>query len=107
MKRTAILLLHLLLVVSAVYGDVAANLSDYLSRMEAFGFSGSVTVTRKGQTVFERAYGFADREKVSVIVHHADAKRPWSDLRGLLSGEEGEEFARVIEEAFPIEPVKK
>jgi CubicO group peptidase (beta-lactamase class C family) len=63
MKRTAILLLHLLLVVSAAYGDVASNLSDYMSRMEAFGFSGSVTVTRKGQTVFERAYGFADREK--------------------------------------------
>jgi hypothetical protein len=49
--------------------------------------------------------GFADREIVSVVVHHADAKRPWSDLRGLLSGEEGERFARDIEEAFPIEPV--
>jgi len=32
-------------------------------------------------------------------------KKPWSDLRGLLSDEEGEEFARVIEEAFPTEPV--
>jgi hypothetical protein len=51
--------------------------------------------------------GFADREKVLVTVEHADAKRPWSDLRGLLSGKEGEEFAGVIEEAFPIEPVKK
>lgn len=51
--------------------------------------------------------GFADREKVSVIVHHVEGKRPWSDLRGLLSGKEGEEFARVIEEAFPTEPVKK
>ncbi len=51
--------------------------------------------------------GFADREKVSVIVHHAEANRPWSDLRGLLSGEEGEKFARAIDEAFPIEPVKK
>jgi hypothetical protein len=50
--------------------------------------------------------GFADREKVLVTVEHADA-RPWSDLRGLLSGKEGEEFARVIEEAFPTEPVKK
>jgi hypothetical protein len=51
--------------------------------------------------------GFADREKVLVTVEHADAKRPWSDLRGLLSGKEGEEFARVIKEAFPVEPVKK
>jgi hypothetical protein len=32
---------------------------------------------------------------------------PWSDLRGLLSGEEGEKFARDIEEAFPTEPVRK
>ncbi|MGH9422649.1 MAG: hypothetical protein ACRD3J_21930 [Thermoanaerobaculia bacterium] len=51
--------------------------------------------------------GFADRERVSVVVNHAESKRPWSDLRGLLSGEEGAEFARAIEEAFPIEPIKK
>jgi len=51
--------------------------------------------------------GFADQENVSVIVDHAESKRPWSDLRGLLSGEEGEKFARDIEEAFPIEPVTK
>ncbi len=57
--------------------------------------------------LLEPLEGFADREKVSVIVHHAEANRPWSDLRGLLSGKEGEELARVIGEAFPIEPVKK
>jgi len=57
--------------------------------------------------LLEPLEGFADREKVTVIVEHADTKRPWSDFRGLLSGKEGEEFARVIEEAFPIEPVKK
>jgi hypothetical protein len=51
--------------------------------------------------------GFARRERVSVIVDHAKPTPPWSDLRGLLSGEEGEEFARIIEEAFPIEPVRK
>lgn len=50
--------------------------------------------------------GFADREMVSVIVHHADAKRPWSDLEGSLKGENAESFARAIEEAFPTEPVK-
>jgi hypothetical protein len=56
--------------------------------------------------LIEPLEGFTDREQVTVIVHHTDAKL-WSDLRGLLSGKEGEEFARVIEEAFPIEPVKK
>jgi hypothetical protein len=57
--------------------------------------------------LLEPLEGFANREKVSVIVHHVDPITPWSDLRGLLSGEEGEKFARDIEEAFPIEPVKK
>jgi hypothetical protein len=57
--------------------------------------------------LLEPLEGFADHEKVSVIVRHAEANRPWVDLRGLLSGKEGEEFARVIEEAFPIEPVRK
>jgi hypothetical protein len=46
-------------------------------------------------------------DNASVVVHHATGKPPWSDLRGLLSLEEGEEFARIIEEAFPTEPVKK
>jgi hypothetical protein len=57
--------------------------------------------------LLEPLEGFADHERVSVIVDHAEAKRPWSDLRGLLSGEDGEKFARAIDEAFPIEPVKK
>jgi hypothetical protein len=57
--------------------------------------------------LLEPLEGFVDREKVSVIVHHVEGKRPWSDLRGLLSGKEGEEFARVIEEMFPTEPVKR
>jgi hypothetical protein len=57
--------------------------------------------------LLEPLEGFADRERVSVIVDHAEAKKPWSDLRGLLSGEDGEKFARAIDEAFPIEPVKK
>ena len=51
--------------------------------------------------------GFADHELVSVIVHHADTVRPWSDLEGILNAEDGEKFARAIEEAFPTEPVKK
>jgi len=32
--------------------------------------------------------------------------RPWRDLENILSGEAGASFARAIEEAFPIEPVK-
>jgi hypothetical protein len=46
-------------------------------------------------------------EKVSALAERAKVKPPWSDLRGLLSREDGEELARIIEEAFPIEPVKK
>jgi Protein of unknown function DUF104 len=57
--------------------------------------------------LLEPLEGFADRERVSVIVDHADAKRSWSDLEGILKGENAESFARAIEEAFPIEPVKK
>jgi len=57
--------------------------------------------------LLEPLEGFANRERVSVIVNHAEAKRPWSDLEGILKGENAESFARAIEEAFPIEPVKK
>jgi hypothetical protein len=50
--------------------------------------------------------GFADQENVSVVIDHAEAKKPWSDLEGILKGENAESFARTIDEAFPIEPVK-
>jgi hypothetical protein len=46
--------------------------------------------------------GFRDGEKVSVIVHHIDPERPWLDLRGALSGEDGERFAKDI----LLEPVE-
>ncbi|HSY52341.1 MAG TPA: hypothetical protein VLC46_26305 [Thermoanaerobaculia bacterium] len=55
----------------------------------------------------ERLEGFADQESVSVVIDRAEAKRPWSDLEGILKGENAESFARAIEEAFPIEPVRK
>lgn len=57
--------------------------------------------------LLEPLEGFADRERVSVIVDHAEAKRPWSDLEGILTGENAESFARAIDEAFPTEPVKR
>jgi hypothetical protein len=50
--------------------------------------------------------GFAKRERVSVIVDHEKPKKLWSDLENILTGENGESFARAIEEAFPIEPVR-
>jgi hypothetical protein len=50
--------------------------------------------------------GFADQECVSVVVD-TKAKRPWSDLEDTLKGENAESFARAIDEAFPIEPVRQ
>jgi hypothetical protein len=50
--------------------------------------------------------GFANRERVSVIVNHEKPKKLWSDLENILTGENGESFARAIDEAFPIEPVR-
>jgi len=47
------------------------------------------------------------REKVSVSVEHAKPKKPWAHLENILSGEDAESFGRAIEEAFPIEPVRK
>jgi hypothetical protein len=55
----------------------------------------------------EALEGFADREKVSVIVDHAKPKKRWSDLENILKGEDAESFGRAIEEAFPIEPITK
>ena len=46
---------------------------------------------------------FADKEVVTVIVHHIDPERRWLELRGTLAGEEGEQFAHAVEEMFPIE----
>jgi hypothetical protein len=57
--------------------------------------------------LIEPLEGFADQEMVSVVVDHAQPKKPWSDLEGILKGEDGESFARAIEEAFPIEPIRK
>jgi len=48
--------------------------------------------------------GFADQEQVDVIVDkQIDPERPWMALAGCLSGQDGESFARAIEEMFPIE----
>lgn len=51
--------------------------------------------------------GVADHEQLSVVVTPLKPRRPWSDLEGVLKGEDGESFARAIAEAFPIEQIKK
>jgi hypothetical protein len=54
--------------------------------------------------LLEPIEGFANDEEVSVIVDkEIDPERPWMALKDSLSGEEGESFARAIEEMFPIE----
>ena len=57
--------------------------------------------------LLEPLEGIADHELVSVIIDEAKPKRPWSDLENCLTGELGESFARAIDEAYPIEPVRK
>jgi hypothetical protein len=50
--------------------------------------------------------GFVNHDKVAVTVDHPGTKKPWSDLENSLKGENGESFARAIDEAYPIEPVR-
>jgi hypothetical protein len=57
--------------------------------------------------LLEPLEGFANHETVSIIVKHENGKRPWSHFRGILSAEDGQDLARVIDEAFPIEPIRK
>jgi len=50
--------------------------------------------------------GVKDHDEVKVTVEEKpplDPERPWLAFSGIMSGEQGEEFARVIEEMFPIE----
>jgi CubicO group peptidase (beta-lactamase class C family) len=45
-----------------VRGPAGAALDAYLRRLEAFGFSGSVLVARRGQVLLDKGYGLADAE---------------------------------------------
>jgi CubicO group peptidase (beta-lactamase class C family) len=49
----------------AAHTDAAlrGELDRLLSRLEAFGFSGSLLVARDGRIVLEKGYGFADRQR--------------------------------------------
>jgi CubicO group peptidase (beta-lactamase class C family) len=46
-----------------VQGALGATLDDYLRRLEAFGFSGSVLVARQGKILLDAGYGYADEER--------------------------------------------
>ncbi|MEM7519060.1 MAG: serine hydrolase domain-containing protein, partial [Planctomycetota bacterium] len=66
--KTQLALAFLFLTLSApaqdqavVQGKLARSADDYLTRCEAFGFSGTVLVESQGQVILEKAYGFADR----------------------------------------------
>src|SRR5687768_1173763 len=43
--------------------ELRQELDRLMSRLEAFGFSGSLLVARDGRVILEKGYGFADREK--------------------------------------------
>jgi len=47
--------------------------------------------------------GYENGEQVTAVVNKADPQRPWLALEGVLSKEAGDEFARAIDEMFPIE----
>lgn len=49
--------------------------------------------------------GVKDDETVDVTVNQraVDSEKPWMAFSGIMSKEDGEDFARVIEEMFPIE----
>lgn len=49
--------------------------------------------------------GFEDHEKVYLTLgkNNDDPERPWLAFSGIMSKEDGEDFARAIEEMFPIE----
>jgi len=42
--------------------EIGGNIHRYLSAMEAFGFSGAIIVTHRGEVVLREGYGLADRD---------------------------------------------
>ncbi|MBE3097943.1 MAG: hypothetical protein IMZ44_12560, partial [Planctomycetes bacterium] len=44
-----------------VSSDLGRRVDEYLSRLEAFGFSGAVLVAKDGQVALSKGYGFANR----------------------------------------------
>ena len=46
-----------------VAGKLGAQLDQYLTRLAAYGFSGTVLVAKEGEVVLHKGYGWADRER--------------------------------------------
>ena len=46
-----------------VAGDVGRKVDEFMSRLEAWGFSGAVIVAKDGQVVMSKGYGLANREQ--------------------------------------------
>ena len=74
-----------------VQGPVGARLDEYMSRLEALGFSGGLTVVKGGETVLLKGYGQADRGALDAAsvdsgTHRSAQLRPASDYhrRGIV-----------------------
>ena len=48
---------------AVVQGSVGTRLDEYMSRLEALGFSGGLAVVKAGEAVLLKGYGQADRER--------------------------------------------
>ncbi len=46
-----------------VRGEMGRALDEYMRRLEAYGFSGSLLVAKNGQIALSKGYGLADRER--------------------------------------------
>jgi CubicO group peptidase (beta-lactamase class C family) len=46
-----------------IRGNLGQSLDQYLSRLEGYGFSGSVLVAKNGEIYLSKGYGLADRER--------------------------------------------
>jgi len=57
--------------------------------------------------LLEPVEGIAAHEEVLVTIVQQTRKKPWRDLENCLTGENAESFGRAIEEAYPIEPVRR
>jgi len=48
---------------AVVKGELGARLDDYMTRLEGFGFSGTLLVAKDGDIVLSKGYGVADKSR--------------------------------------------
>jgi CubicO group peptidase (beta-lactamase class C family) len=46
-----------------VSGELGRKIDEFMTRLEAWGFSGAIIVAKDGQIALSKGYGLADREK--------------------------------------------